>query len=43
MIYEGSLFGLITYHRKNMKTIRLSKADEYHLKQRNKKKIYSAY
>ncbi|MDM1019802.1 IS982 family transposase [Acinetobacter sp. VNK23] len=27
---------LITYHRKNMKCIQLSKADEYHLKQRNK-------
>ena len=27
---------LITYHRKNMKSIQLLKADEYHLKQRNK-------
>ena len=27
---------LITYHRKNMKSIQLSKADEHHLKQRNK-------
>lgn len=27
---------LITYHRKNMQSIRLLKEDEYHLKQRNK-------
>jgi len=27
---------LITYHRKIMKSIQLSKSDEYHLKQRNK-------
>src|SRR5690606_37746534 len=27
---------LITYHRKNMKSIKLSTSDEYHLKQRNK-------
>lgn len=27
---------LITYHRKNMKSVQLSTADEYHLKQRNK-------
>ena len=27
---------LITYHRKNMKAIQLSVADEYHLRQRNK-------
>ena len=27
---------LITYHRKNMQLINLSKEDEYHLKQRNK-------
>lgn len=27
---------LVTYHRKNMQSIQLSKADEYHLKQRNK-------
>ena len=27
---------LITYHRKNMQSVNLSKADEYHLKQRNK-------
>lgn len=27
---------LITYHRKNMQLIHLSKEDEYHLKQRNK-------
>lgn len=27
---------LITHHRKNMRFIQLSKADEYHLKQRNK-------
>lgn len=27
---------LMTYHRKNMKSIQLSASDEYHLKQRNK-------
>ena len=27
---------LMTYHRKNMQVIKLSKADNYHLKQRNK-------
>lgn len=27
---------LITYHRKNMKSVELSASDEYHLKQRNK-------
>ena len=27
---------LITYHRKNMKSVQLPKSDEYHLKQRNK-------
>ena len=27
---------LITYHRKNMQTVSLSKTDEYHLRQRNK-------
>jgi hypothetical protein len=27
---------LITYHRKNMKSVQLSISDEYHLKQRNK-------
>ncbi|WP_166172222.1 IS982 family transposase [Acinetobacter sp. SA01] len=27
---------LITYHRKNMKSVQLSTSDEYHLKQRNK-------
>ena len=27
---------LITYHRKNMKSVQLSTVDEYHLKQRNK-------
>ena len=27
---------LMTYHRKNMQAIKLSKADNYHLKQRNK-------
>lgn len=27
---------LITYHRKNMKSVQLSTADEYHLKQHNK-------
>ncbi|QSQ94317.1 IS982 family transposase [Acinetobacter indicus] len=27
---------LITYHRKNMKSVQFSTADEYHLKQRNK-------
>ena len=27
---------LVTYHRKNMQSIQLSKADEYDLKQRNK-------
>lgn len=27
---------LITYHRKNMKSIQLPASDEYHLKQRNK-------
>ena len=27
---------LITYHRKNMKSVQLPASDEYHLKQRNK-------
>ena len=27
---------LMTYHRKNMQSIKLSKANNYHLKQRNK-------
>ena len=27
---------LITYHRKNMKSVQLSISDEYHLRQRNK-------
>ncbi len=33
---------LITYHRKNMKSVQLSASDEYHLKQRNKIETYSA-
>ncbi len=33
---------LITYHRKNMKSVQLSTSDEYHLKQRNKIETFLA-
>lgn len=33
---KNKAIDLITYHRKNMQAVGLSKADEYNLKQRNK-------
>lgn len=32
---------LITYHRKNMRAVELSKEDEYHLRQHNKIKTFT--